>query len=87
MSCSIPRTVPEACPPMGNDEALRMEGFFAACGLPSVPESCPRGELPHGSVTSACLMEQRSKACRDFSTASASLPDILKPEHHGPHVR
>lgn len=82
MSCSIPRTVPEACPPMGNDEALRMEGFFAACGLPSVLESCP-----HGSVTSACLMEQRSKACRGFSTASASLPGLLNPEHHGPHVR
>lgn len=63
---------------MGNDEALRMEGFFAACGLPSVPESCPRGELPHGSVTSACLMEQRSKACRGFSTASASLPGISR---------
>ena len=70
--CALPRTVPEACPPIGNDKPLRMEGFFAACGLPDILERSPRGERPAARLRHRpCLMEDRGKPCGKSGTASA----------------
>ena len=45
-------------------EALRMEGFFAACGLPDILERSPRGERPAARLRHRpCLMEDRCKHC------------------------
>ena len=55
---ALPRTVPKACPPIRNDKALHMEGFFASCGPPPA-----RNELRGESSTRAhpshrtCLTE------------------------------
>ena len=73
-------TVPEACPPIGNDEALRMEGFFAACGLPDILERSPRGERPHGSETSSLPGKGRGKLLKvrqDIRLPCRSITDRM----------
>ena len=61
--CALPRTVPEACPPIGNDKALRMEGFFAACGLPDILERSRVEKDSTAPKHRPCLMEDRGKPC------------------------
>lgn len=46
MTVPPPEDSPGSLSAIGNDEALRMEGFFAACGLPDILERSPRGEKP-----------------------------------------
>lgn len=46
MTVRPPEDSPGSLSAIGNDEALRMEGFFAACGLPDILERSPPGERP-----------------------------------------
>lgn len=39
-----PEDSPGSLSPIGNDKALRMEGFFASCSLADILEGSPRGE-------------------------------------------
>lgn len=63
MTVRPPEDSPGSLSAIGNDEALRMEGFFAACGLPDILERSPRGERPHGSKTSSLPGKGRGKPC------------------------
>ena len=72
--CALPRTVPKACPPIRNDKALHLEGFFASCGPPDILGSSPRGELTYGSQHWPSLMEHRNKACQTSVRHQPSPP-------------
>lgn len=64
MTVRPPEDSPGNLSAIGNDEALRMEGFFAACGLPDILERSPRGERPAARLRHRpCLMEDRGKPC------------------------
>lgn len=63
MTVPPPENSPGSLSAIGNDEALRMEGFFAACGLPDILERSPRGERLHGSETSSLPGKGRGKPC------------------------
>ena len=64
MTVRPPEDSPGSLSAIGNDEALRMEGFFAACGLPAFLERSPRGERPAARLRHRpCLMEDRGKPC------------------------
>lgn len=88
MTVRPPEDSPGSLSAIGNDEALRMEGFFAACGLPDILERSPRGERPHGSKTSS--LPDRGpgqtllKVRNGIRLPCRSIPET---EHHGPHVR
>ena len=88
MTVRPPEDSPGSLSAIGNDEALRMEGFFAACGLPDILERSPRGERPHGSKTSS--LPDRGpgqtllKVRNGIRLPWRSIPET---EHHGPHVR
>lgn len=88
MTVPPPEDSPGSLSAIGNDEALRMEGFFAACGLPDILERSPRGERPHGSKTSS--LPDRGpgqtllKVRNGIRLPWRSIPET---EHHGPHVR
>lgn len=86
--CALPRTVPEACPPIGNDEALRMEGFFASCGPPPA-----RNELHGESSTRAhpnhrtCLTETGARHTGPLYGISLPRQGSPQPEYSGPRFR
>lgn len=62
MTVPPPEDSPGSLSAIGNDEALRMEGFFAAC--PDILERSPRGERPAARLRHRlCLMEGRGKPC------------------------
>ena len=62
MTVRPPEDSPGSLSAIGNDEALRMEGFFAAC--PDILERSPRGERPAARLRHRpCLMEGRGKPC------------------------
>lgn len=88
MTVRPPEDSPGSLSAIGNDEALRMEGFFAACGLPDILERSPRGERPHGSKTSS--LPDRGpgqtllKVRNGIRLPWRSIPET---EHHGPLVR
>lgn len=88
MTVRPPEDSPGSLSAIGNDEALRMEGFFAACGLPDILERSPRGERPHGSETSSLPDggpgQTLLKVRNGIRLPCRSIP---KPEHHGPLVR
>ena len=64
MTVRPPEDSPGSLSAIGNDKALRMEGFFAACGLPDTLERSPRGERPAARLRHRlCLMEDRGKPC------------------------
>lgn len=64
MTVRHPEDSPGSLSAIGNDEALRMEGFFAACGLPDILERSPRGERSAARLRHRlCLMEDRGKPC------------------------
>lgn len=79
---ALPRTVPEACPPIGNDEALRMEGFFASCGPPPA-----QNELRGESSTRAhpnyrtCLTETGARHAGPPARHQAARQGIPQPEY------
>lgn len=88
MTVRPPEDSPGSLSAIGNDKALRMEGFFAACGLPDILERSPRGERPHGSETSSLPDggpgQTLLKVRNGIRLPCRSIP---KPEHHGPLVR
>lgn len=88
MTVRPPEDSPGNLSAIGNDEALRMEGFFAACGLPDILERSPRGERPAARLRHRpCLMEDRCKLLKVRNGIRLPCRSIPKPEHHGPHVR
>lgn len=87
MTVRPPEDSPGSLSAIGNDEALRMEGFFAACGLPDILERSPRGERPYGSETSSLPGKGRGKLLKVRQDIGLPWRSIPKPEHHGPHVR
>ena len=60
MTVPPPEDSPGSLSAIGNDEALRMEGFFAACGLPDILERSASRTAPKHRP---CLMEGRCKHC------------------------
>ena len=88
MTVPPPEDSPGSLSAIGNDEALRMEGFFAACGLPDILERSPRGERPAARLRHRpCLMEDRGKLLKVRQDIRLPCRSIPKPEHHGPLVR
>lgn len=88
MTVRPPEDSPGSLSAIGNDEALRMEGFFAACGLPDILERSPRGERPAARLRHRpCLMEDRGKLLKVRQDIRLPCRSIPKPEHHGPLVR
>ena len=73
---------------MGNDEALRMEGFFASCGPPPA-----RNELHRESSTRAhpnhrtCLTETGARHAAPRPGISLPCQGIPQPEYPGPRFR
>lgn len=85
MTVRPPEDSPGSLSAIGNDEALRMEGFFAACGLPDILERSPRGET--APKHPPFLMEDRGKLLKVRQDIRLPCRSIPKPEHHGPLVR
>lgn len=63
MTVRPPEDSPGSLSAIGDDKALRMEGFFASCGLPGILECSPREKRPHGSEILPRLREDRGKPC------------------------
>lgn len=70
-SCLLPGTVPEACPPIGNDEALRLEGFFMACGHRTSWKAVRVERARTAPEHRPYLTESRGKPCWNSSSTSA----------------
>lgn len=87
MTVRPPEDSPGSLSAIGNDKALRMEGFFAACGLPDIMEHL-RGDAKTRPVSSMIdgsghagqkLRHGTGLACRD--TPSEGRPRLLpKPD-------
>ena len=79
---ALPRTVPEACPPIGNDEALRMESFFASCGPPPAQNEL-RGESSTRAHPNSrtCLTETGARHAGPPARHQAARQGIPQPEY------
>lgn len=88
MTVRPPEDSPGSLSAIGNNEALRMEGFFAFCGLPGHSGTLPRGEGQHGSETSPLPDggpgQTLLKVRHGIRLPCRSIP---KPEYHGQLVR
>lgn len=89
MTVRPPEDSPGSLSAIENDEALRMEGFFAACGLPDILERSPRGERPAARLRNIALPDGGPgqtllKVRHGIRLPCRSIPET---EHHGPLVR